>query len=735
VSESKLPTVWDLPPAEFQNQFIYSTAMNLRVQMDELIERIKFTRDNLESLRLFVDEFGEFLFSKAYEVHQIIPPDALANKQLEEARTMFLDDLDKILDGPPETFKESLEVLKEGIYDKLFIDSWLNKVANYKKVENLKQNPKEFVEQLWKREMGQDVNAHRQQLMNQVVEQAITIIQSQDVTKDTIEQLHDRISSLRPEINRLELQDLEERLRDNKEISPSVVKEIMSDWKLIGTSIKFNLVLLDEVQKLRIIEAAKNRTQVNTTLESIEKDLERHSLIPDLSVIKSKYTEIEKLIGGFPEMNVGQRYNLIVNKSLLHQELLKRRSPARSIGSASENSLLKALGYAPKPFQSLAVSKLIEDILGSDTLSQKSADLIRKEIYEAEFTGRLKAAGVAENEIENMKKLIATVKTFNKELEAHLVKLADEAVPLDKFDRFPKIKLSLQRRRFMAVRKQINMTLDALFKDNQELKKSLSLDPNRFEKERLSLINVKNLGMTDVDMGELFKKEIEKVVTAEVKFYEKWQARLAVDAIQGLEDPNEVLQEGVCQAKCLRVASLEQSHPDLTVDKIGGEKVTAADRFEQARYAKASKDLVSTAKDIRKLQEESLAVPVDVYHKYHYQNLEWVAVILEPGKTPLVDEIAEIIADLPTAGQTAEMLKKSNGVLQIGIGGKKWGHALHCRIDLQRKIFRFHDPNIGIFQITGLPDGQATKELAELWKDIIQTYYPDTNSVKIYQLT
>lgn len=740
VADLSIP--WEISSDEFQKEIIQPMLNELRIKLNETLQKMKNVRENLTIAHQSLEEYKTFLLKKAEEIHHIRPSLQLIQFQINEAGTLFFADLSALAEAAPEVFKEQIEFLKTGLYDKSFTDEWLKKVSSYKKVQNLKENPKEFVEKLWDKEIGASIKAERQEMLNQLVEEASSLIHSKELTEETVKELEKRVIALRPEMNRLQLEDLRKRLSDDKEISPETVDEIMNNWGVIGTDVQLNLSVLDEVRKKKIIEIAKNRVQLNITLENVKKDLETHALIPNPIVIESKYKQLKQLIGSFPEMEAKERYNLIVNKALLQQELVKRRSPVQSRGSIVENKLLEWLGFSPdSSYSSGAIQKLIEDMLNAEQLSQQNADLIKKEIQEAEFSGRLKAAGVPANEIENLKKLIRKVEQFEKELRTRINQLAEEAVPLNKFDHLPRVKLSLRRNRQQAIRTEVDKVLEGLFKDNQGLKKGLSQDPEKYEKDRLAKIDVDQLDIFDSEMQKLFKSNLQNQMEKKIKFFEKWQHRLVVDAIQGLEDPNEALKGGVCQAKCLRVGHIEQTHPDLPVDQIGAERITPLDRFEQARYSKAYDDLRRRIhenmerEDIIKIVAENRTVPEEIYQKYGYKELHWFA-FAEEGKQAnktIVEDIADSIADLYFVMN--EQLEKSNGVLQIGFDAENGGHAMHCRIDLVRKEFRYHDPNIGVFRIppTG-SDSKATKELAELWKDIMDTYYSDATAAYLYQL-
>ena len=246
-----------------------------------------------------------------------------------------------------------------------------------------------------------------------------------------------------------------------------------------------------------------------------------------------------------------------------------------------------------------------------------------------------------------------------------------------------------------TVKRSVIEIIKGLFDNNQLWKDRLTKDPKQFEND-LKRIDSKKI--MDSILDDLIVKTTQQLMEKEVNFYNKWQDRLAVDAIQGLEDENEVLGGGVCLAKCLRVGSFEIAHPDLPIDQIGAGEITPADRFDQARYSKALKDLQND--DVIQLAGQLLSIPEEVYRKHGYSHVKFVAYAKSSPTSSFVKEISEFISDLPLNPEMIDMLKQSNGVLHLGIFGKGSRVMLSiCRMDLERETFRFHDPNIGYFEI------------------------------------
>jgi hypothetical protein len=705
-------------------------------------QALQTIHNQIENNRLFqrtLDAYHTFLVEKAQTMLQNSSvPESLLSEQIEETTRLFFFPAifpRSIFDQPLDKFKDSIESIKKSLYEQERTSSWLAKVACYQKVGQLQQNPKEFVDQLWKLEMGSVISAQRQQKLNEVIEEAIEITNYQRVTQKHVARLRDSIVALRPEINRLELADLEQRLSQDPDILPAVAQEIMRDWTVIGRDIQNNLALLDEGMKERVLQIAKNRSQLHGTLEQIQKDLEQHVVTPSPVVIKSKYQQLRGLLSNFPDQKSQERYNLMINKALLQQELTKRQSPTYSRGSTTENQVLEWLDFEPQQdYQNAATHQLIEDMLQSQQLCKKSIAVIKSEIQEAEYSGRLKAAGVADNALENMKNLIRTVDKLKQNLAEKLTQLALKASPIDQFADLPKVELVLSRNRVNAVKKEVNRILKKEFEGDSKLKRNLTKDPQAYEEKYLSRLTLKELGLLEPSFEKTIKHKIAGRLKDDLAFYKKWKNRLVIDAIQGLEDPNEDLKEGVCQAKCLRVGSFEQENPDLPIDQLGGEQVSALDRFVQSRYDKAFDDLKKLGKTRKQIHKERLALPEEVYSSFGYDTVTTVGTVKGHESEKTIKKMGKQIKDL---AEDHKHLSKSNGVIHIGIGLEEGGHAMHCRLDFKRNIFRFHDPNIGIFEIPARKRHreEAVRELSELFTDIMQTFYSDVTKGHLYQLT
>lgn len=733
---------WSLSEAEFKKQYIDPV---FKARNDQLL-KLKNKENNLISLKNeILNKYEEFLKKSAQEAHQFTPSEPLIQLQVCEILKAFMPE--SAIDEPQENFLQYINEIKPHLFSKEAEHDWLIKVATEKKVNELKQNPDEFAKRLWKKEIGSelDLSPIRKEKLQAWISATVQIASKKHLNQEDLQALVINLSEIRAEINKQELLELKQRLLQDPEVTSEVTHEIMSDWKVIGSNIQHDLSLLDKDAQERVIKIAKNRSQFKQILEHVKHDLDHRVLTPNQAVIESKYKKLKDLMVEFPQFNntndSEQHINLIINKALLQQELIKRKKQSYNRGSQAEIQLLTWLKFSPnEDFQCLDAQQLIENMLESTQLNEQSTETIKKEIRAAELTARLKAAGVADGELTNTKKLIEAYDNLKAKMEKHYMPLAEMAVPLDKYNALPKIQQLLMRKRYSQVMSKINSRLKFLFAKD-DLKKDLILDPAVFEDKYL-----KKLFDFDQDekLNEKFKSLILNSMTETMKFYDKWHSKLAVDAIQGLEDLNEVLTAGVCLAKCLRVGSYEKNHPQDDVGHIGGERIASLDRYEQARYKRAfdeTRFLKVKGVEAKEVSEQLMTVPKEVLNRYGYKKVNWLSTLIveQNDKTspPFAQQVMNQLNDciLDPSNNILKQLELTNGVVFITLEGKDWGHALHARFDFSRGIFRLHDPNIGIFELPIEKNKlQTGKELSLLFKEVIENLYEDANQWHLYQL-
>lgn len=729
ISDSEIENNFAQKSEEFDKNCICPTRDLLRGHIDEMLNSLKNLRTNEKAVADLSNEYINFLIKEAKDKYHVDVTSDLLSLHLS-----FIGSAFPSLDLSSPQFSSILQVMRGIMWDADSINAWHRHVYSYTKVQHCLKSPREFIEKVWDKEIGAD-SKYRQSYVSQLVEGVNQLVRSKQLDANDIKSLEEKITGLRATINQQEIEDLRERLKNNPKVKPEVMEDIMNNWALIGIGIQYNLDVMSEPHKLAIIEAAEKKSEIHETLTHIQKDLEEHKIIPNITVVESKYKKLKGLMGSFPDMTIEQRYKLILNKAKVEQEIAKRKLLKNA--PEAETRLLDLLDFNPLPvdFEQAATTKLLKEMLNSENLSSKSEVQLQNEIEEAEVVERLKARGLADpNQIENMRRLIKAIPKLEQDLFKEINQIAENVISIDFLKGLPQAQNRLiQLRKDVAedVAKTVIGGLLHTYKD--DLKKDLNLSPDKFKKYA-KVFNVQYF--LKPEMKDLIKKSLEEGVEKELKFYKKWFPDIKISSIQGLTNNNEILGDGVCMAKCLRVASFEQKNPDLPITEIGIEKVTSKDRFNQAKYSKVFHDISTFTSKVGEDIKGRATVPEEILSDFGRSKIEWL-VSAEAGSGKPIEDISDQFQQFFLYPKLSEQLSISHGVIFINIGGEGWGHALHARVDLDKKIFRFHDPNVGVVEWQLSPDQSnlvGIQKLIDYWRDLIATFYSNIESSQMFQL-
>lgn len=179
------------------------------------------------------------------------------------------------------------------------------------------------------------------------------------------------------------------------------------------------------------------------------------------------------------------------------------------------------------------------------------------------------------------------------------------------------------------------------------------------------------------------------------QFYEKWGNCLDTEMIQGLLDPNEILDLGVCWSMALRWTVDEMNQQNLTTE------ITSQDRFDTARLEVMPGHHLSP--DTEKMKKKH---KISKTHTYNW------------GKDIQKDDLKKTL-------QQGLLRGGFSGVGQLAFWFKEQGHTIsvctrpgHCRVG---------DPSRGVFN---LPNPEKT---IEFLTDLMTTFYNKTfKSVRCY---
>lgn len=266
-----------------------------------------------------------------------------------------------------------------------------------------------------------------------------------------------------------------------------------------------------------------------------------------------------------------------------------------------------------------------------------------------------------------------------------------------------------------------------------------SVDVASFEKQ------IKERAVSiEIQAKDLVKKKCEqakqdRTLLEEMHLYAKWGPFLKAEMIQGLENPNEVLGQGVCSAMCFRLLQELQLKPEEKVDKLA---IHAVDRFKQALdiikikllKAHVNKGLISAE-----------AIPISFLIELRDENIpkEWLN--NSPfQKEQKLFEIASVLEENDfnkrfTSPENLDALKQTNGWMVVSIrpmDPQEDGHMMLMRLDQDHQKAWLFDPNMGLFcfESDKKTFDQARSECLECFKNLCGVLYPDLFRLEVTQL-
>lgn len=447
---------------------------------------------------------------------------------------------------------------------------------------------------------------------------------------------------------------------------------------------------------------------------SAEKDLplEEHA-------IEQKY-HLEKALAPLSEtqkIERRKRLQIILAKAYVNRELKQKGNLAR--GSVAEGHFLKCLGYhidKNSPYYDTdlvygMLKEVVQEELKADKFSG-SLEFVRQSLNKCALRARLSNLGItAEDEVEKFQSGFEFYKSFRKtlfqELEASKFDIPTD-FPLQSSSS-PAIKLIQEmydrhKSRFLrsyvenffknvnASYALMNPTIDAV-----KFKKNL-------EKEQ------KNLNIESTLKNQLKQEKIPNSIEKSVLFYKNWGKYLKAEMIQGLENEDEVLGKGVCNAVCQRIEMVGQKNPAITPEEMAKHiEIRQIDRFRQGVHHMA----IDLPKEL--LLKEGFKKDELLFHFFY--NPE--------------DGIK--YEDLKT-----KELENSSGWTHIGLAfqGENTGHAIMMRLDPQQGRAWLFDPNVGLlcFEEDKKSYQNAKNDCLACFKALMEYNYPTTYFVYGKQL-
>jgi len=527
-------------------------------------------------------------------------------------------------------------------------------------------------------------------------------------------------------INNQAIADLFIELENDPKISSVIVTMLKEDWKnegaLIGTQIKRNRELLSTARRQEIITVARNVSVGAQAREDVEHfgNLLRKDVMEGRTVISSNFAKrfpaIYRLRDAAKmtadELPVWKReFQRLVNEVYLMQQVRSRASPHAQTGSIVENLILETMQLGSRSDMLLRAKKaeaeveVIKLLMQGEGIEAASLDNLIFLLSTRKLQARLKAAGVEEPLVNDLIKVIHS-------LEEGYSTLCEVSAPWKDIIPGLSIRLPPLARRWLLLEKAkfvegMNCSrLEKHIKSKEKILKRGYLELSDFR-----ALKLRTLLLAQAKDGSLYK-DIDLDLIESSAFYLKWSHRIVGEMIQGLDDTDSVLEEGVCFGTTSRWACNEQLYPHLTAQELVGVsvvgQVTAGDRFTQV-FSNISVALVRD-KDLLDLWPEQFRKQVGM------KSVE-LRFSAECAASDMAKQLEVQIAAIK------ETLIKSHGVLLLLIRN----HVIYIRIDEAKNIYRLGDTNVGILNFGDSKTPQ--EELYACFNELILAQYPDTDFI------
>lgn len=472
---------------------------------------------------------------------------------------------------------------------------------------------------------------------------------------------------------------------------------------------------LDQI--IFFIEQAQNALN---NYESIKQKIDEQSqtdLFLDDTFIEKKFD----LTNAFRPLTVDQQrvrraaIQKVINQAYINREL--KQKGKLTTGDRSEKKMLYYLGFKVGSSSNYQNKDLTYGILQGILQNQLRGSSVPLKLFKQSFKdcaseARLKAAGL-ETSLQKDKFFQAHAHYTN--LSQELIQ-SHQHIQLTLPQDFPLSRESITVRAFERHYERLksgytDRALSNFFK-NDGIREGFKNSNVNVEDFKQHIDQQKENGLDREELLKKCKKVHENChsLRKEIAFYHKWGNYIKAELIQGFEDPNEDLGQGVCWGICQRLRFKAQQNPEIKPEELATEvKITAQDRYFQG-YMLSHEEVIP---EIQKAGYEE----------------EPVFGHLCNGENPILhSELQEWSQSLY---YSAGWLK-----LSIGLGTKGDGHAILVRWDTQRDRYWVIDPEVGYlcFEDDQTSSVEAQGRCLEYLKDLMATYYPDAWTIRGTQL-
>lgn len=639
---------------------------------------------------------GKFAKANAKDMEEIVKIFELskdqASKQMTDAQ------LDRVLELVDKT---KISITAEYAFDKLY-NTLVERVGE-ERAKQVLQN-KDIIPDDFKSE----TKALSQELSDHIVEKAVTYFDNCDALRRIANSVgNDEIMG-----KVLAQLDLDEVMKGQRKLGPETEQAIVDLAQVEGD---FGELV--------------NRVKLSASTD----------LFLDDAFIEQKFHIVEKL-QDLPESVRQERRDklqMIINNYYVNRELNNRGK--LTTGDKEEVILLEYFGYNVSNesayFDKDSLYSMIREVVHNQLEGENCTEplhYVRERMHSCALHTRLNAAGLTnELQIEKFQSAHKVLKVVKEEL-LNLQKECELKLPND----FPlqegslnlkKIRMAFEANKEAIINKSILMHM---FSDPKLLRgfKNEMVTLDQFQ----TYLNDPKFRNAYVDVG--FLKEMWAKVqdlsyfVDNIAFFMKWGTYLKAELIQGLDDANECLIEGVCWGNTQRMRLNVQKKADLTIEEFVQQvHIEPRDRFLQGVLL-SNFDIAGkrTGELPKNLQEEN-----------GYREDKEVLCVkgsATEGFNPTLQRKLKGAIE-----REANYFHDSNGWASINLQMVKSGHATLMRLlsisNLEPHYAWFADPNAGLFCFEeGRTFDEARDLFTEFFKDLVALYYSDTYLIKVNKL-
>lgn len=207
---------------------------------------------------------------------------------------------------------------------------------------------------------------------------------------------------------------------------------------------------------------------------------------------------------------------------------------------------------------------------------------------------------------------------------------------------------------------------------------------------------------------EFLKNSLKK----QLEWYKDWGKYLSKELIQGSEDEQEIFTKGVCLAMTMRLNVMEQKNAMISNEELANNIVIKpTDRYNQAYYSMAKRS---------KVYEEEDDILKD-FNQIHFTKSWLSRNNIKKTETLFYMQMNSFDLEWLENPEIASALRKTNGLLNIGISG----HAILMRLDEERKIYHFFDPNVGLTK-----NFESAEQMIQCFNSLLASTYPDNELLR-----